>query len=55
MISHHLPKLTSHFERARRALPAVAFFGGFLWDAFTLGRSVGSMDLWILSVIAVSR
>jgi len=33
----------------RRALPAVAFFGGFLWDAITLGRSVGSMDLWILA------
>lgn len=49
MLSPRPPELTSHLERARRALPAVAFFGGFLWDAFTLGRSVGSSDLWILS------
>ena len=49
MLTPHLPELIPHLERARRALPAVAFFGGFLWDAFTLGRSVGSMDLWILS------
>jgi hypothetical protein len=49
MISSPLPKLAAPLDRARRALPAVAFFGGFLWDAFTLGRSVGSSDLWILS------
>lgn len=33
----------------RRALPAIAFFAGFLWDALTLGRSVGAMDLWLLT------
>jgi len=49
MFTTHQARLTPHLDRARRALPAVAFFGGFLWDAFTLGRSVGSMDLWILS------
>lgn len=49
MITTHLPEIIPHLDRARRALPAVAFFGGFLWDAFTLGRSVSSMDLWILS------
>jgi hypothetical protein len=37
------------FHGMRRALPAIAFFGGFLWDALTLGQSVGSMDLWILT------
>lgn len=39
-----------NMESLKRALPAVAFFGGFLWDALTLGRSVGTMDLWILAV-----
>lgn len=33
----------------KRAFPAIAFFGGFLWDALTLGRSVGALDLWILT------
>lgn len=36
-------------ERLQRALPATAFFAGFLWDALTLGRSVAPLDLWILS------
>lgn len=34
--------------RARAAFPAVAFFGGFFWDAATLGRSIQSLDLFIL-------
>lgn len=33
----------------RRALPALAFFAGFLWDAMTLGRAVSAMDLWLLT------
>ena len=37
--------LTSRFKAA---FPAVAFFGGFLWDAITLGRSITSLDLFIL-------
>ncbi|HEX6161283.1 MAG TPA: DUF2914 domain-containing protein [Thermoanaerobaculia bacterium] len=28
--------------------PAIAFFGGFAWDAVTLGRSIKSTDLFIL-------
>lgn len=48
-----IPQLDADFglslEKLRRALPAVAFFGGFLWDALTLGQSVGTMDLWILA------
>ena len=31
------------------AFPTIAFFGGFLWDALTIGRSVHASDLWILS------
>ena len=34
--------------RAKAAFPAVAFFGGFIWDAMTLGRSIQTLDLWIL-------
>ena len=30
-------------------LPALAFLGGFLWDAFTLGRYVRTSDLLILA------
>lgn len=37
------------FSTLRRYLPAIAFFGGFLWDALTLGRSVNTMDLWLLT------
>lgn len=33
----------------RAYFPAIAFFGGFLWDALTIGRSVTSADLWILA------
>jgi hypothetical protein len=31
-------------------LPAMAFLGGFLWDAFTLGRYVRPVDLIILGI-----
>ena len=34
--------------RFKRAFPAVAFFGGFLWDAFTLGSRITSLDLFLL-------
>jgi hypothetical protein len=36
------------FLRAKAAFPAIAFFGGFLWDAATLGRSIQTLDLYIL-------
>lgn len=36
------------YGRLRAGFPAVAFFGGFLWDAFTLGRSIQSFDLLTL-------
>jgi hypothetical protein len=48
-----IPRLYPDFDLTlhdlRRALPALAFFAGFLWDALSLGRSVGPMDLAILA------
>ncbi len=35
--------------QVKRAMPAVAFFAGFLWDALTLGRVVNAIDLWLLA------
>ena len=35
-------------SRAKAAYPALAFAGGFLWDAFTLGRAITPLDLWVL-------
>ena len=49
MIPQHLIGFDLNLERFKQALPAVAFFAGFLWDALTLGRSVGPLDLWILA------
>lgn len=40
-------------RRASQVMPALAFFGGFLWDAITLGQSVGGFDLGILFVYLV--
>ena len=37
---HHLLKLGDFF-------PAIFFFGGFAWDAFTIGHSVAAQDLFI--------
>lgn len=41
-LKHHARKLADFF-------PAIFFFGGFLWDALTIGRSMASTDLYILS------
>jgi hypothetical protein len=49
VIPQHLIGFDLNLEGLKRALPAVAFFAGFLWDALTLGRSVGALDLWLLS------
>lgn len=32
----------------RKYFPAIAFLGGFLWDAITLGRSITPLDLFLL-------
>jgi hypothetical protein len=34
--------------KIRRYVPAAFFIGGFIWDAFTIGRSISSLDLFIL-------
>lgn len=52
----NLSLLRQRFDEQPRALatdsrfylPALAFLGGFLWDAFTLGRYVRATDLLIL-------
>jgi hypothetical protein len=36
------------YERVRPWVPAVSFVGGFVWDALTLGKSIKSVDLFIL-------
>ena len=39
----------TRFAHLRAYLPVLAFFGGFSWDALTIGRSVTPLDLWLLS------
>ena len=41
-IAHHVRKLADFF-------PVIFFFAGFLWDALTLGRTIATTDLYILS------
>lgn len=41
--------MKTRLAHLRAYLPVIAFFGGFLWDALTVGRSVAPSDLWILS------
>jgi hypothetical protein len=33
----------------KNLLPVIAFFGGFLWDALTIGSQINPSDLWILA------
>lgn len=44
----HASRFATLLTRAKAAFPAIAFFGGFLWDAATLGRAVTALDLWML-------
>ena len=39
-------KLTHHVSRLADFFPAIFFFGGFLWDALTIGRNVTAADLY---------
>jgi hypothetical protein len=36
------------FDSVRRYAPAVFFLAGFVWDALTLGRTIKTLDLFIL-------
>ncbi len=44
-MAERLSKLQSRFKAA---FPAVAFFGGFFWDVFFLGRTITTFDLFLL-------
>ena len=37
--------LTNHIRKLGDYLPAIFFFGGFIWDALTIGRYVAATDL----------
>ncbi|HKR65912.1 MAG TPA: DUF2914 domain-containing protein [Thermoanaerobaculia bacterium] len=42
-------------SRFRRYAPALFFIGGFLWDAFTIGRKITPLDLFaVLAYLAAS-
>lgn len=43
-----MTRFAALFTKAKAAFPAIAFFGGFIWDAVTLGRAVTSLDLGLL-------
>lgn len=49
MVTQALQRMNPMLLRAKAAFPVIAFFGGFLWDAATLGRSIGVLDLYILA------
>ncbi len=46
-LSHHTRKLTDFF-------PVIFFFGGFVWDALTIGRSMVALDLAIFAAYLLS-
>ena len=39
-----------HILRLGDFFPAIFFFGGFLWDALTIGQNVAALDLYIFGV-----
>lgn len=42
------PRLEPLLIQGKRFAPAAAFLGGFVWDALTLGRKVGTWDFLVL-------
>lgn len=42
-------KLIRHALKLADFLPAIFFFGGFVWDALTIGRNVAALDLVIFA------
>lgn len=38
-----------HVLRLKDFFPVLAFFGGFIWDALTIGKRIAASDLWMLS------
>ncbi|MEY3885437.1 MAG: hypothetical protein RIS87_1212 [Pseudomonadota bacterium] len=47
--SKHVQNLVRHMLKVRDFFPAIFFFGGFAWDAFTIGRNVAAQDLFIFA------
>ncbi len=43
-------ELSPRYPRLARTLPAISFFGGFVFDAFTLGRRIVPIDFVVLTV-----
>lgn len=46
IVRHHA---VSTYKRFEPFFPAIFFFGGFIWDALTIGRTVQALDLWTLA------
>lgn len=46
----HVQRLVHHILRIGDFFPAIFFFGGFAWDAYTVGRNVAVQDLLIFTV-----
>jgi len=44
-----LQQLKKHIKKLGDLFPAIFFFGGFLWDALTIGRNVAASDLFIFA------
>jgi len=44
-----LTQIKSHARKLADFFPAIFFFGGFLWDALTIGRNVAASDLTIFA------
>lgn len=51
--SQQVQKLIQHVLKLGDFLPAIFFFGGFVWDALTIGRNVTALDLTIFSAYLV--
>ncbi len=45
--SSHIQNLSRHILKLRDFFPVIFFFGGFAWDAYTVGRSVAAQDLFM--------
>ena len=43
-------RLYRHILKLGDFFPAIFFFGGFLWDALTIGKNVAALDLYIFGV-----
>lgn len=47
-------KTINNLKFLQRLFPPLAFFGGFVWDALTIGQRVKPLDLWLLGVFLLA-